>query len=1104
MLNFWNDLRGIETLHLKSQPVTDRWSVTHFTRKTSAAAADRRERPITRGVLPFSALCLLIPLFVPAIGITKSDRPLRPDNQPLCGTGPQRQRETLVRAQYHDSRLRRLREHNSGPALLLQEKPTILQDAGDVVIIEDDGTLIQQPNPFNLAGRSFRFEPAGSTAYKISATSAILDTSRTTSIVGLTDDDSREISTGFTFEYYGVSYSSVLVNSDGNLTFLQGDSAHTDRDLWRFTSGPPRIGPFFMDLNPEQGGRILFRRDADGLLFVWDSVPQYSSGAPSKFNSFSVKLFKDGNIEFSYGQRMDSNDAVVGISPGGSQGGISAVKLLNDPPTAALEGTLVEVFATSLVVSEPAIARKFHQTHPDDFDHLNLFLGFDYDLGGNAWAYEINVKNEIQGIGLELLDDSLFYGSNGRLRSFLNMGTLGFGRYPDDPNVRVLGTNTTMGVMGQESGHRWLAFTPFRDGSVNSKSILGRDNAHWSFFYNSEGSVMEGNEILDQGADRGSQRFVTTSAATSRYSRLDQYIMGLIGKEEVPPSFLVENPTTSSFSPSSAPRIGVNFGGTRKDIAIESIIAANGERIPPVTQAPKVFRQAFIYLVNKGQTADASQVAKVQRIRDAWVDFFHRGTDGRGWILTNLQDTPGTAPSALFFPYFQGTTERYNGIAVANWGDTPADVLFQAYGNDGAALAQPSSIVNPRMITIAPGAQIALLAEQIHGLSFEAPRNGWIQANSTSSQVSGFFLDGDLDQTQLAGAVAGTQSATALYFTRAQLSANPSPTSPYRNLIDVVNPGSGNAQLVLALYDELGNIVDTASRVLPAKARLAEDLTSLFATWTGPRSLGYVKVTSDAGVIGYQSIDSGITFFGLPGMPSSTASTLYSAQFASGGDGSIQYFSDLVLINTSSQARQLQILLVDNTGAPVAGIRNPVSLNLAPGQQLRQRGEDLFGLPDASSSGTLVEGSLVVSSNGPGIIGDLTFGDPVKGRFLASLPLDGKPSSELVLSQVAEGSTGSAKPYFTGIALYNPGSSDTQITLDVYSQSGAQSGTAVFTLPKGGRRSNTLPQYVPNISQQAGGYIRIKSSAGPIIAFELFGTQGLDFLAAVPPQPITP
>ncbi len=1051
-------------------------------------------------------LFLVVIFITSTLGMPKSNRNPRAENEFVCGTSAAREREVLARGQYHSDRMMRLRAKGQSPLLL--SRNAVQNDVGDVAVIEDDGTLITEANPFVLESQSFRFDPVGGSSYRVVKSSTPFNSSGGTRI-SLTDDDTYQQnlgSPGFTF--FGKRYTSVQLNSDGNLTFGEPDTAHTARDLGRFSSGPPRVGPFFADLDPSSGGVVSIRNDFDGIQFSWDRVPEYSDTVVSKFNSFSVKLLWTGSIEFSYGATVDSQDAIVGISPGADLGGIHAINYITDPPITFQSGTIVEIFTSTTTLSESAIAKKFFESHPDHFDHLNLFLGFDYDLGGGAYAYEINVKNEIIGIGLATEDNSATFGSNGRLRSFLNMGTLsgfvnGEQRYPDDPNQVFLGTNSTMGIMGQESGHRWLAFTPFRDGSVNSNAILGRDDAHWSFFYNSEGSVMEGNQIQDRGANQGTARFLTV-AATYTYSPLDQYIIGLRGKDEVPPSFLVENPVGTFYQPASNPRVGVSFGGTRRDIPVDSIITANGVREPSTFQAPKVFRQGFIYLVKKGQIAQPDQVRKVQNIRDAWVQFFNQETGNRGWVVTDLQDTPGTTSSQILFPFFQGNSQRYTGVALANWGSKAVDVQFSAYGNNGQLLTTPSNIINPRVITIPPGAQMAQLGEQIFGLSLTDPRSGWIQADSTSSEVTGFFLDGDVPQTLLAGAVAGNRTSTSLYFTRAQLSSASSPGNTYRNLIDVINPNQTNAQLVFKLIDEFGHVLSNATRTLAPNGRMAEDLPSLFPAATQPRANGYVSLTSNVGVIGYQSIDSGSTIFALPALPSTSATTLYSAQFASGGSNGNPYFTDLNFINTSAQNRNIQVLLVGNDGQAVAGIQNPVTDDLAAGQQIRIGGDTFFGLPPARGALALTEGSLVVTADGPGMIGDVTFGDPVAGKFLASLPLEGNPVSNFVLSQVAQGSGGGPKPYFTGIAFYNPGPNDINVTVDVYSERGDKTGSVTFPLAKGNRISQTLPQYVPAINEQMRGYIRITTIGGPVVAFELFGGQALEFLAAVPPQPINP
>jgi hypothetical protein len=195
---------------------------------------------------------------------------------------------------------------------------------------------------------------------------------------------------------------------------------------------------------------------------------------------------------------------------------------------------------------------------------------------------------------------------------------------------------------------------------------------------------------------------------------------------------------------------------------------------------------------------------------------------------------------------------------------------------------------------------------------------------------------------------------------------------------------------------------------------------------------------------------------------------------------------------------------VGNNGTPVAGTRNPLILTLAPGRQIRSRGDLLFGLADAVSAQTLTEGSIVVKSDGPGVIGDSLFGDPVGEAFLTALPLETEGASDLVFSQVIQGSSdGGGRPYFTGVALYNPNSHDLRVTLDVMDQNGTKRGSAAVDLRAGERVSRTLPQLITGIGGQIRGYMRI-TATGPIVASELVGDQMLQFLTAVRPQRISP
>jgi hypothetical protein len=123
-----------------------------------------------------------------------------------------------------------------------------------------------------------------------------------------------------------------------------------------------------------------------------------------------------------------------------------------------------------------------------------------------------------------------------------------------------------------------------------------------------------------------------------RYSRLDQYAMGLLAPSEVPNFFYVESPLnmSSQKAKDSAPQTGVTFNGTRRDVLIGDVISVHGGRVPAAAQAPRVHRQAFLYVVGAGHSVDSGQVAKVDRIRQQWEAFFLQATDGRMRADTRL------------------------------------------------------------------------------------------------------------------------------------------------------------------------------------------------------------------------------------------------------------------------------------------------------------------------------------------------------------------------------------------------------------------------------------------------------------------------------------
>ncbi len=505
------------------------------------------------------------------------------------------------------------------------------EDVGEIAVLQDEGDLFRAANVYDLRDVTLRFAANDDGGYDVTHLGAAAWRSSLGDALTLGDDDSAPLALAFDFPFYAGAHDSAFVNSDGNITFEEGDSASTARSVSRLLSGPPRVAPFLSDLDPSAGGGVYSQVGADAATVTWCNVPAFESGNTT---TVQVSLLSTGVIEMTFDPDIATEGAIVGLSPGRTTA-FESVDLSDTGGAPGGAAAVGERFAVRGELDTVAVAQKFLQTHPDAYDQIVIWT--DRPVLSEAFAYEVTIGNRIQGIGQAIYDIPADFGSDS-VTSIVVMGWLG--KYSDDPEKKISGEATTLAVLGHETGHRWLALLEFSDHDrERSAALLGRQQAHWSFFVDSDASVMEGNDIEDLGG--GSFR---TVAAEERYSALDQYAMGLRHDHEVPAFFYVEAPT-NAMPPARAtgsPQVGVTFNGTKREVLIADIIEVEGARVPNADESPRVHRQAFVYVVGNGREANPDHVTRLDTIRRQWEPFFATATDNRMRVETRLRPPAST------------------------------------------------------------------------------------------------------------------------------------------------------------------------------------------------------------------------------------------------------------------------------------------------------------------------------------------------------------------------------------------------------------------------------------------------------------------------------
>ena len=259
--------------------------------------------------------------------------------------------------------------------------------------------------------------------------------------------------------------------------------------------------------------------------------------------------------------------------------------------------------------------KRFLQTHPDVFDFITFYVDTGSGIPGQG-SWHRGVYNKTSGLNYYAgsnLDNRAAFGSNS-LRAIHSIGFLG--NY----------------VLLQETGHMWGAFVRNRDvpAGPNRFDLLisnsGQGLYHWGRFFDNDHSPMDYDGIEWQALGGNLFRSHGIGDEFHHFCPLDLYLMGLTPGGQVGSFYVIDSPSANS---------GL-ITGTRKNMTLQNVVWAEGNRNPAYPNTQKVWKQAFVVLTKDLHSVRtfAEQVAE-QRREYTWQ--FYKSTRYLGKVDTTLR-----------------------------------------------------------------------------------------------------------------------------------------------------------------------------------------------------------------------------------------------------------------------------------------------------------------------------------------------------------------------------------------------------------------------------------------------------------------------------------
>ncbi|WP_275002234.1 carboxypeptidase regulatory-like domain-containing protein [Promicromonospora iranensis] len=240
------------------------------------------------------------------------------------------------------------------------------------------------------------------------STGELLQGDTKTSLTG--DDVQTSLDLPFSFPFYGESYDSAFVTSNGHLNFLAGTTSYANGPIPSSAAPNAALYPFWDDLNLDAAAGLYTGTTTvdgkDAFVVEWRNVRKYSP-ATDRLN-FSVTLVADGTVIYGYGDTTDTDTAkgssasigienatgTVGMQYSANTPAVSAGLTITytAPVLAFLEGTVTDlntgepIEGATVTATADGVTRT--ATSTEDGTYSAIALPGDYTVEITAPDYE--------------------------------------------------------------------------------------------------------------------------------------------------------------------------------------------------------------------------------------------------------------------------------------------------------------------------------------------------------------------------------------------------------------------------------------------------------------------------------------------------------------------------------------------------------------------------------------------------------------------------------------------------------------------------------------------------------------------------------------------